>query len=203
MPPQKNSGNRGSKRESGVSGKNRRFINDFLDDLRTEGNCKDVYIGRVTKKLGNGRVELIFYKKKSKPSSIENNPDDYNQVTDHALIRGSFRGKGKHSVWIDTASIVAIADTGIGLLEIMAVLTRDQLKDISKTTFIHPNILNEGTTSAKSGDITDTGFEFGNESSENEQDETAVTQKKDKKDHHVEKRVEVAETDDEVNVDDI
>ena len=116
MASQKNSGNRGSKRESGVSFKNKRMIQNILDDFRTEGEI-DVHIGRVTKKFGNGRVEVVY---------ILN--DEI--IISQANIRGSFRGKGKHSVWIDIGSIVALNDTGIGYVEINAVLTKDQARDL-------------------------------------------------------------------------
>jgi hypothetical protein len=194
MPPQKNSGNRGSKRESGVSTKNRRFIGNLLDDLRTEGKCEDVYIARVTKKLGNGRVEVFYTQKNPKTN-------EHRAYTQIALIRGSFRGKGKHSVWIDTGSVVAVADTGVGLLEIMAVLTREQLRDISKEIELDSRVLNGDNVETKSGETYDPGFEFSDNSSENEEEEPVV-QKKDKPSHHVEKKAEPV-SDDDIDIDDI
>lgn len=140
MPPQKNSGNRGSKKESGVSAKNRRFIQAFLDDVRKEGKVSDVYVARVLKKVGNGRVEVFYMDSKGKPQMTQ------------TVIRGSFRGKGKHAVWIETGSIVVVADSGIGgsaEFEIMAVLSSDQVRDLSKEMDIDPRILAIDNTDEK------------------------------------------------------
>ena len=136
MPPQKNSGNKGAKRETGASSKNRRFLQNFLDDLRTEGGVEHVHIGRVTRRLGDGRMEVFFTEK------VKGN-DSKGRVA-QAVIRGSFRGRGKRSVWIDVGSFVAIAETGVAgpsALEIVAVLTSDQLRDIGKEITIDPRVL--------------------------------------------------------------
>lgn len=135
MPLQKNSGNKKAKKESGVATKNRRFVTNILDDLRSEGKVEDVHIARVVKKLGNGRVEVFYVKKLGKT-------DDTVTVNTTALIPGRFRGKGKHAVWIEVGSPIAISDTGIGIIEVVAVLTKDNLKDISREMFIDPRVLN-------------------------------------------------------------
>ena len=136
MPPQKNSGNKGAKRETNASAKNRRFIQNFVDDLRTEGGVENVHIGRVLRRLGDGRME-VFYTEKVKGN-------DSKGVVSQAVIRGSFRGRGKHSVWIDVGSFVAIAETGVAgssSLEIVAVLTHDQMRDIERHMEIDTRIL--------------------------------------------------------------
>ena len=51
MPPQKNSGNKKAKRETGIAQKNRAFIADMIYDYKKEGKIDGVYIGRVTGKL--------------------------------------------------------------------------------------------------------------------------------------------------------
>lgn len=135
MPPQKNSGNKGAKRETGASAKNRRFVQNLLDDLRAEGNVEHVHVGRVLRRLGDGRME-VFYVEQSKGGPK-------GQVA-QAVIRGSFRGRGKHSVWIDVGSFIAIAETGVAgpsALEIVGVLTADQLRDLAKDTNIDPRVL--------------------------------------------------------------
>jgi hypothetical protein len=139
----------------------------------------------------------MFYKRKTKASIDSTREDDYNPITDHALIRGSFRGKGKHSVWIDSGSIVAVADTGVGLYEIMAVLTRDELKEISKQTFIHPHILTGNSVETKT---TDVGFDFDGNSSD---DETPVVEKKDKPERFVERQLKDDVHEDEIDIDEI
>jgi hypothetical protein len=164
MPPQKNSGNKGAKRETGVSVKNNKFIQSFLDDVRKEGNVKDVYVARILKKMGNGRVEAFYVDEKSKPFTVQ------------AVIRGSFRGRGKRSVWIEDNSIVIIVDSGIGgsaEFEVMALLSPDQVRELRKAKDIDPRILALGVTDAElltSGKPLelDEGFVF--ENSEGEED---------------------------------
>jgi len=132
MPPQKNAGNKGAKRETGVSVKNRKFIQSFLEDTRKEGGVDDVYVSRIIRKMGNGRVEAFFVDKTNKPRLVQ------------AVIRGSFRGRGKRSVWIDDSAIVMIADSGIGgsaEYEVVAVLSPEDIRDLRNETPIDPRIL--------------------------------------------------------------
>jgi hypothetical protein len=161
MPPQKNSGNKGAKRETGASSKNRRFVQNFMDDLRAEGGVEHVHIARVLRRLGDGRMEVFFTEK------VKGN-DSKGRVA-QAVIRGSFRGRGKHSVWIDFGSIVAIAETGVAgpsALEIVAVLTADQMRDIGREIIIDPRVLAvdaTDTTQLLSSKMTmnhDVGYEF-------------------------------------------
>ena len=135
MPPQKNSGNKGAKRETGASSKNRRFVQNFLDDLRTEGVVADVHIARILRKMGNGRME-VFY--------VDNEKKTSKGTITQAKIPGKFSGRGKHSVWIDIGTFVAVADSGItgaGEFEIVAVFTPDQMRDISKEFTVDPRVL--------------------------------------------------------------
>ena len=63
--------------------------------------------------------------------------------TVQAVIRGSFRGKGKRSVWIDIGTIVVIADSGIAgsaEFEIMAILSADEIRDLRKEIEIDARI---------------------------------------------------------------
>jgi len=132
MPPQKNTGNKGAKRETGVSMKNKRFIQSFLDDIRAEGGVADVYVSRIIRKMGKGRVEAFYVDSSQKPHTVQ------------AVIRGSFRGKGKRSVWIDDNAIVMIADSGIGgsaEFEVVAVLSPEQLRDLRKETELDPRVI--------------------------------------------------------------
>ncbi len=132
MPPQKNSGNRGSKKEAAVTSKNNRFVQALLEDARKDGNVQDIYIARILKKMGNGRMEAFYIDSDGRPQ------------TRQTLIRGSFRGKGKRGVWIDIGSVVVMADSGIpgsAEFEIMAVLSNDQIRDLRKEMDIDPRIL--------------------------------------------------------------
>jgi hypothetical protein len=142
MPPQKNSGNKGAKRETGASSKNRRFVQNFLDDLRAEGVVADVHIARILRKMGNGRME-VFY--------VDNAKKNTKGAVTQAKIPGKFSGRGKHSVWIDVGTFVAVADSGISgsaEFEIVAVFTPDQMRDISKEFSVDPRILAVDITDA-------------------------------------------------------
>jgi hypothetical protein len=147
MPPQKNSGNKkGKKGENNTSIKNRKFVNQLIADLRQDKAVEDIYLGRVTRKLGNGRME-VFYVAKEKENTFDKEGNDivkevYRPYEKQASIKGSFRGRGKHSVWIDVGTAVAIADSGLGMFTIMAVLTREQLKDISNEVYVDERVMN-------------------------------------------------------------
>lgn len=146
MPPQKNSGNKKGRRETGVSVKNRLFVADLMSDLSQNKDVNGVYLGRVTRKLGNGRVEVLYVASEQEKTFDKEGNDIEKYVNRthevQATIKGSFRGKGKHSVWIDVDTPVVIADSGLNIFTIMAVLTREQVKDIAKSTYVDPRILN-------------------------------------------------------------
>lgn len=162
MPPQKNSGNKGAKSGlTGASVKNRKFVQNFLDDLRTEGHVEDVHIGRVLRKMGDGRME-VFYVDTSKKTEQGN--------VAQAKIPGKFSGRGKRSVWIDIGTFVAIASNGLGggvEFEIAAVFTPDEMRDISKEFNVDARVLALDITdssqlmkrTAKNTEIA--GYEFG------------------------------------------
>jgi hypothetical protein len=163
MPPQKNNGNRGAKKETGVSAKNRRFKQNFIDDLRKEGEVANVHIARILRRMGDGRMEVFFVEK------IGTKGETRGKVA-QAVIRGSFRGRGKHSVWIDVGSFVAIAETGVSgsaALEIVAVFSPDEMRDIASEFDVDVRVLAvdniDGTQllSNKMSSSHETGYEFG------------------------------------------
>jgi len=120
--------------------KNVRFFESFMSEIRKENSVEDVYIARVLRKLGNGRVEVFFMDSKNRPK------------TEQALIRGSFRGKGKHTAWIDVSSIVIISDTGVGSAKylIVSVLEPDQVRMLKKEMALDPRILATDNTDKES-----------------------------------------------------
>lgn len=120
-----------------------------MSDLRQNNHVEDVYLGRVIRKLGNGRVE-VFYVAKEKEKTFDHEGNEvekevYKSYEKQAIIKGSFRGRGKHSVWIDVGTAVAVADVGLGNITVVAVLTREQLNDIAATSHVDERILKEGT----------------------------------------------------------
>jgi len=142
MPPQKNSGNKGAKRETGASVKNRKFVQNFLDDLRAEGTVADVHIARILRKMGNGRMEVFF---------VDNAKKTEKGTVTQAKIPGKFSGRGKHSVWMDIGTFVAVADSGISgsaEFEVVAVFTPDQMRDIGKEFEVDPRVLAVDVTDA-------------------------------------------------------
>lgn len=170
MPPQKNSGNRGAKRETGASIKNRKFVQNFLDDLRTEGSVEHVHIGRIIRRLGDGRME-VFYVEKVKG-------EQRGKMT-QAKIPGKFSGRGKHSVWIDVGTFVAIGETGVSghvAFEIVAVFNHDQMREIAKEFELDPRLLMIDNTDSsqlvtnKISSKDEVGYEFG----ANEEDDEDV-----------------------------
>jgi hypothetical protein len=158
MPPQKNSGNKSVKKESGVVVKNRKFIRSFVDEMREESDVSDIYVARVLKRMGNGRMEVFYLDNQHRPHMTQ------------AIIRGSFRGRGKRSVWIDENSIVIVADSGLGgsaEFEIMALLSSDEIRDIRKVKELDPRILATDVMDASQlmtdqPSLAEPGFEFDN-----------------------------------------
>ena len=131
MSGQKKSGNRGSQRESPISKKNATLIESYLYDLRKDGTVEDVYVARILRKFGNGRMEVFYIK--NGLASLAN-----------ASIRGLFRGKGKHSVNIDINSIVLISDAsipGTSQFEIVGLFTPDHIYALRKATNLDNRIL--------------------------------------------------------------
>ena len=159
MPPQKNSGAKKSSRVSGVSKKNGRFIQEFMDELQAEGGVDSIHVARVTRTMGNGRVEVYFISKNSETSEVRGN-------LEQAIIRGSFRGRSKRDVWIDVGTIVAVADSGLkgsATLEIMAVFSQEQIRELRKDCAVDPRTFI--TERVETGRIETTlppedGFEF-------------------------------------------
>lgn len=191
MPPQKNSGNRAAKknRESGASMKSRREAEDLFMNINNLDEKK--HVSRVTRNFGNGRVE-VFYVKSEKNRIIE-----FNQ---QATIRGSFRGRGKRDVWVDIGSFV-IVEENLGILEIVGILTRQQMKEIVALDPMYKKVLHGEETADN-----DAGIEFDDrldEEPENKPtDGTGVVAKKDKTKHKRE-NIPVEHPDSDIDINDI
>lgn len=191
MPPQKNSGNRGAKkhRESGASSKSKREVDEMLCNIDNISEGK--YVSRVTRKLGNGRVEMVYLKKEK---------DSVRTDTGQAIIRGSFRGRGKRDVWIDIGTYT-IVEENLGVLEIVGVLTREQMKQIITLNDDYKKIL--GGDEERENEAT---IEFGDDSDEEEKPDVQeeVVSKKDKVKHKRENvPIERKEDLSDIDIDDI
>ncbi len=120
------SGHKGQRNSEGSKARhNREFIDDLLDDSRTGEKTDGVYVGRILRRMGCGRME-VFY--------LETKTDAIEGVRDQAVqrimpMRGGLRGKAKKTVWVDIDSLVMIAETGLAgtTHEIIAVFSPEQV----------------------------------------------------------------------------
>lgn len=172
MPPQKNAGNRGAKRETGASKKNRKFVQNFLEDLRAEGSVEHVHIGRIIRGLGDGRME-VFYVEKVK--------GEQRGKTTQAKIPGKFSGRGKHSVWYEVGAFVAIVNTGVSgpsAFEFACRFTPEEMREIAKEFDLDPRLLMVDNTDTaqlvnnKTTSKDEVGYEF--DTIEEEEEEVDV-----------------------------
>ena len=140
--------------EGNVTKRNRELLEAYLDDIESEGVCEDVYVSKVTKKLGDGRIEVVYM-------------EGDRGYTVQAVIKGSMRGKGKSQAFVDTGSLVLISNTGlVGALayEVIAVIPPKGTPLRSRFDELVKNVLPE--TKEETGG----GFEFDNEEEEDDKD---------------------------------
>jgi hypothetical protein len=112
------SGHKSQKNSEGNKARNNRLKGDaLLDDILEEASTEGILLGKVTRRLGCGRMEIAHFNEKGEGLMLQ------------APLRGGMRGKGKKSVWVDVGSIVMIAETELGgkTHEIIAVLTSEQI----------------------------------------------------------------------------
>lgn len=138
------SGHKAQRNSEGSKAKhNRTRVDDLLDDIRTGENVKDIIIGRVTKRFGNGRMEVFYITEidvnnprydgtlaeEDKPRRFE-----YRAETMNVPLCGALKGKGKKNVWVDVDSVVMIVETGLSGVphEIVAVFLPEQVSRLRK-----------------------------------------------------------------------
>jgi hypothetical protein len=115
------SGHRSQRNSEGAKAKhNRCLIDDLLDDIRNDEGLTDIHIARVTKRMGNGRMEVMFFQ------DVE---DGSRMVQQIVPMRGGLKGRAKKTVWVDIDSLVMIAETGLAGTshEIVAVFLPEQV----------------------------------------------------------------------------
>lgn len=83
---------------------NRRLINDYLDDCKKNDVNEGIYVGRVLRKLGSGRLE-VFYTKKEKGRIKE--------VTENMPLDVSLK-RSLYAVPIEMDVVVLLTETGLG-----------------------------------------------------------------------------------------
>lgn len=148
-------GHKSQKAEDPKAVKNRRLVDDWvsdtsdLDKVRISGKpCElmpeGTMLGRVIKRLGNGRME-VFAQGANKSVHTLNVP-----------MRGGLTGRAKKSVWVDVNKLVLIAETGLAGAshEIVAVLETMHI-DAIKQFGLDPRFFAVSDTTEE-----DAGFEF-------------------------------------------
>ena len=116
------SGHRSQRNSEGSKAKhNRCLIDDLLDDIRNDEGLTDIHIARVTKRMGNGRMEVMFFQ--------DVGEDGSRMIQQIVPMRGGLKGRAKKTVWVDIDSIVMIAETGLAGTshEIVAVFLPEQV----------------------------------------------------------------------------
>ena len=140
------SGHKGQRNSEGSKARhNREFIDDLLDDYRKGEIVDDVFVGRVLRRMGCGRMEVFYIKTVTDTHDEEalaldvaptKKAPKIRKVDVQQIIpmRGGLRGKGKKSVWVDVDSLVMIAETGLSgaTHEIVAVFTDQQVERYKK-----------------------------------------------------------------------
>jgi hypothetical protein len=142
--PRNTTGGSGHKAQRNSEGSkarhNREFIDDLLDDYRKGEKVEDVYVGRVVRRMGCGRMEVFYIKQVADKMEDEESlafetpvkkaPKIRNVDVQQIIpMRGGLRGKAKKTVWVDIDSLVMIAETGLSgtTHEIVAVFSPEQV----------------------------------------------------------------------------
>jgi hypothetical protein len=139
------SGHRAQRNSEGSKARhNREHIEDLLDDYRKGEKTDGVFVGRVTRRMGCGRMEVFYMRpvidtdpeerlmyepEKAKATQVRMVP-----VQQIIPMRGGLRGKAKKTVWVDIDSLVMIAETGLAgaTHEIIAVFNAEQVAKYRK-----------------------------------------------------------------------
>jgi hypothetical protein len=115
------SAHRGQRNSEGSKARhNREFIEDLLDDYKKGEKTDGVYVGRVMRRMGCGRMAVFYMAKKGEREE---------GVEQIMPMRGGLRGKAKKTVWVDVGSLVMLAETGLAgtTHEIVAVFSPEQV----------------------------------------------------------------------------
>jgi hypothetical protein len=126
------SAHRGQRNSEGSKARhNREFIDDLLDDYKKNEKTDGVYVGRILRRMGCGRME-VFYLMPKRADGVES--DRMEPIQQIMPMRGGLRGKAKKTVWVDVDSLVMLAETGLGgtTHEIIAVFSPEQVERYRK-----------------------------------------------------------------------
>lgn len=110
--------------------KNKKLFNNLLADIRDDEDIDGILVGKVMRKMGDGRMEVDYIKNER----LE---------TEKARMKGSIRGRGKKDAWVDVGSYVILNETGVDgalALEIVMPLNADQVKVLKKEGLISEHL---------------------------------------------------------------
>ena len=141
--PRNTTGGSGHKAQRNSEGSkarhNREFIEDLLDDYRKGEKTDGVFVGRVLRRMGCGRMEVFYIKEVidkddeeglAFEAPVKKAPKIRHEATQQIIpMRGGLRGKAKKTVWVDIDSLVMCAETGLSgtTHEIIAVFSPEQV----------------------------------------------------------------------------
>lgn len=143
--PRNTTGGSGHKAQRNSEGSkarhNREHVDDLLDDYRKGEDTKGVYVGRVLRRMGNGRMEVLYFQTivdaddeeslaLDNPSLRSKTPKTRTEMVQRIIpMCGGLRGKAKKTVWVDIDSLVMLAETGLAgaTHEIVAVFTPEHV----------------------------------------------------------------------------
>lgn len=154
-------GHKSQRAEDPKAAKNRRLVDDWVSDTSdimqqriahaslggppiTHILPEGTMLGRVVKRLGNGRME-VFAQGANKGVHTLNVP-----------LRGGMTGRAKKSMWVDANKLVLISETGLSGAshEIVAVLEPGHIETVKKFE-LDPRFFMASDTPEE-----DAGFEF-------------------------------------------
>ena len=121
------------------------MFENILSDVQAE-DLDGVHFGKVVRKLGEGRMEVIFIA-------------DERLETVRAPMKGSIRGRGKKDAWVDVGSYVVLNETGLtGSMshEIVMPLSPVQIAQLRKEGVMDERLFEKTNTEGGEGD----GIEF-------------------------------------------
>jgi hypothetical protein len=129
------------------------MVADYIADLKKKEMNDEVYVARVIKNMGNARIEIVY--------------SHSNKVfVDQAKIPGRFTGRAKKTMLVSPGTFILVANTGLVgplAIEMIALITREELLKIQELTPIHANVTSVVTDTADLQTRTtanEDGFEF-------------------------------------------
>jgi translation initiation factor IF-1 len=116
------------------------MVRKFIDDIKKKDSDPNVYVGKVTKFLGNKRFEAM----------IDSDGIKIVQVA----IPGKFSGRGRKGAMVSPGSFVLIAeDESIKMFEMLALIKREFVELINKLSPIHETIYKTSEDDKEKDDV--------------------------------------------------